>query len=471
MEYTVLDSYRVRDLVNTQIELRLPLAYEFVTGKAESEETISVVATVTQTYDAKLHVDLDTVRFPESPKVATYLQGGPGFPCGQPLSNSGYTKELLKRGYLVLYMDQRGTGFSTPLEAATLCRMVPKKDGESEEQHSERMAEFLTYFRADSIVEDMERFRKCLLKDTKWTLLGQSFGGFCSFTYLSKYPQSLEAVMVTGGVPPIHHTVDQVYGATYKRTSERNDHYYTKYPQDVLRVHSIAAYLQSNNVVLPNGGTLSVERFQQLGLSFGGSGGTDAIHQIVYKFYHELSQAGSPTYQTLNRIQNQMSFDTNVLYALFQEAIYCDGDYSPSRWGADRLRKEPENHQYVYKPSMKEPLYFTGEMVYQSMFDDYAELRLLKRVAHLLHERTKWTKLYDVEKLKGITWDHVPIVGASYFYDQYVDFDTTMKVKRSIFGHGNLRQYITSEFFHDGIRADSSRVLGALFDLLDADID
>ena len=120
---------------------------------------------------------------------------------------------------------------------------------------------------------------------------------------------------------------------------------------------------------------------------------------------------------------------------------------------------------------MKEPLYFTGEMVYKSMFDDYTELRPFKLVADSLHNRKRWTQLYDVDKLKLIKWKDVPIVAASYFYDQYVDFDTTMKVKRSIFGFENLRQYITSEFFHDGIRADSTKVLGSLFDLLATEID
>ena len=471
MSYTVIDSYRVKDLVNTQIEFRFPLSYGVVNGKYESLEKISVVGTLTQTYDADLHSNLGTIKFPEHPKVATYLQGGPGFPCVQPLTNLGFTKELLTRGYSVFYMDQRGTGFSTPLEVGTIGQLVVREAEESTEAYSERVAEFLTNFRADSIVEDLEKKKKILLGSTKWTLLGQSFGGFCSFTYLSRYPESLEAVLVTGGVPPIHHTVDQVYQATYQRTSERNSHYYSKYPQDVLKVHQIATYLSQNDVKLPNGGTLSVERFQQLGLLFGGTGGTDTLHQIVTKFHHELIHFQSPTYHTLFRIESQMSFDTNILYALFQEAIYCDGNYSPSFWSADRLRKSPQNQNFVFSPAMKEPLYFTGEMVYKSMFDDYTELRPFKLVADSLHNRKKWTQLYDVEKLKLIKWKDVPIVAASYFYDQYVDFDTTMKVKRSIFGFENLRQYITSEFFHDGIRADSTKVLGSLFDLLGTEID
>ena len=47
--------------------------------------------------------------------------------------------------------------------------------------------------RADSIVRDAEVVRRALVpKDTlggRWTILGQSFGGFCCLTYLSIAPQ------------------------------------------------------------------------------------------------------------------------------------------------------------------------------------------------------------------------------------------------------------------------------------------
>ena len=48
---------------------------------------------------------------------------------------------------------------------------------------------------------------------------------------------------------------------------------------------------------------LSVERFQQLGLRFGGTGGTDGIHLIVSKFDYDLDLFGYPTYDLLNTIQ------------------------------------------------------------------------------------------------------------------------------------------------------------------------
>jgi hypothetical protein len=47
--------------------------------------------------------------------------------------------------------------------------------------------------RADSIVRDAELVRASLVPknnhDGRWSLLGQSFGGFCCLTYLSIAPQ------------------------------------------------------------------------------------------------------------------------------------------------------------------------------------------------------------------------------------------------------------------------------------------
>lgn len=81
----------------------------------------------------------------------------------------------------MLFLDQRGTGLSTPITAATLARQ-----GDAGKQ-----AEYLRLFRADSIVQDCEAIRKCLTADfpegnKKWSVIGQSFGGFCAVTYLSK---------------------------------------------------------------------------------------------------------------------------------------------------------------------------------------------------------------------------------------------------------------------------------------------
>src|SRR5215212_282728 len=70
-----------------------------------------------------------------------FLQGGPGFEATRPTAPpTGWMKRAL-RDYRVLLLDQRGTGRSTPVGS-----FIP---GSPEEQ-----AEYLTHFRADSIVRD-----------------------------------------------------------------------------------------------------------------------------------------------------------------------------------------------------------------------------------------------------------------------------------------------------------------------------
>lgn len=476
--YEVIDCFRVKDIINHRIRFEVPLSYY----DESDERTISIVANLTQKFDRTVHTSEECTDrrsiLPEEAKIISYIQGGPGFPCEVPLANSGYTKVLLDKGFQVLYLDQRGTGLSTPLEVDTMNMLVPRTEGTSEKEHVEKQLKFILNFRADSIVEDFEVVRRALLgENRKWSILGQSFGGFCCFTYLSKYSKSLKEVLITGGVPPVNLGPEDVYRATYERTRERNRHYYDKYPQDIHKVKTILKYLSDCEVELPNGGTLSVERFQLLGLIFGGNGGTDSLHQIVLKFHYDLNLWGKPTYQILSGIQNILGFDTNVLYALFQEAIYCDANNANvtiSNWSADRLRHLPERKNFVYADiaGTEEPVYFTGEMVFKSMFDDFAELRPFKDLAYALHANVSWSSLYDVEELKTITWDKVPVVAATYYYDQYVDFDTTMQVKKNVFNNnGNLKQYITSEFFHNGVRANPEKVLGSLFDLLDSEVD
>ena len=156
-----------------------------------------------------------------------------------------------------------------------------------------------------------------------------------------------------------------------------------------------------------------------------------------------------------------------MIYALFQEAIYCNGN-SKSNWSADRLRYALDNEKLF--TLNKEQVFFTGRW-YKSMFNDYSELKPFKELAYALHDFSEWSTIYDPKVLKTITWDKVPIVAATYFDDQYVDFEITRKVKQDIIPRGNLRQFITNEYFHNGLGQDPETILSSLFDLLDREID
>src|SRR5258706_8512330 len=143
-----------------------------------------------------------------------FQQGGPGFEATRPTAPpSGWQKRAIG-DYRVLLIDQRGVGRSTPV--ADIPAATP-----------EAQAEYLTYFRADSIVRDAELIRRELGVD-RWSILGQSFGGFCTMTYLSIAPEGLREAFVTGGLAPVGRHPDEVYRATYSRILDRCRRYYDR---------------------------------------------------------------------------------------------------------------------------------------------------------------------------------------------------------------------------------------------------
>jgi pimeloyl-ACP methyl ester carboxylesterase len=139
-------------------------------------------------------------------------------------------------------LDQRGTGRSTPV-------------GQLPGRTPQQQADYLAHFRADAIVRDAEWIRKELGVD-RWSVLGQSFGGFCVTTYLSIAPDGLREAFLTGGLPPLGRPVDDVYRATYERVLERN-RYYERYPADRERVRELRMRLDSGDVRLPGGDPLT----------------------------------------------------------------------------------------------------------------------------------------------------------------------------------------------------------------------
>lgn len=235
-------------------------------------------------------------------------------------------------------------------------------------------------------------------------------------------PESIHRAYITGGVPPLVDSPDPVYRALYPRVLKKNKIYYSKFPADVDRVRQIHRYLSLNKVALPNGGNLSPRRFLQLGLLFGGSGGYDTVHQVVAYAARDLDELGALSYRTLYQIQALQSWDTNIIYAILHEVIYCQHNQS-SNWSAERIRAE-EHFAKDFEWRLEhldpsKPIHFTGEMIYPFMFDDYVELAPLKGAANLIAEYTGWGQLYDKQVLRNI---NVPVAGVSYFEDMYVAF-------------------------------------------------
>lgn len=450
-KYDVVETYCVNGIKVSVLEFQLPLCYQTLAD--ETPERVPVcVKIVNNTKINKPQWDYESDIVKNKDKLLLFLQGGPGFPTAF-CSGAGdppFLKPLLDRGFTVVLLDQRGTGLSCAIDADLLL-----SKGTVHEQF-----EFIKNFRADSIVRDSEIIRHSLIGHSKWTLLGQSFGGFTSVTYLSLFPNSLKQVLLTGGLPPILiNDVKDVYDATIKHTEDRCIAFYKKFPQDIERVWDIIDHLNSNDVKLPNGGKLSANRFRHLGLRFGGSGGTFSLHRIVTSLWTDIKQRKNISYATKKSVQDSLGFETNVLYFLFQEAIYCNGKGISSKWAAQRALKE----EWLHTDRSKGKFMFTGEMAFENMLDDYIELGKLKELAHYIHSYDQWGILYNIEALKSLALKEIPIVALVYLDDQYVDYELA-KRNKDLFAY---TPYITNGLFHNGLTASSEEVLNKLFGLLE----
>jgi pimeloyl-ACP methyl ester carboxylesterase len=355
-----------------------------------------------------------------------YLEGGPGSqaprPTRHPSSPSWLDRALSE--FRVLMLDQRGTGRSSPV-------------GHMEHLIPAEQADRLACFRADSIVRDAELIRAQLGID-RWTVLGQSFGGFCVTAYLSIAPEGLREALITGGLPALDVPVDDVYAETFGLMAARSRAYYARYPGDRERVRALAARLDAEDVRLPNGDRLTIRRLRQLGQVLGFSDGAERLHALLELPHDSLA--------FLHDAQFAVPYSRNPLYSLLQEACWADGQ--ATRWAADR----------VLPPEYDDPELFFGEHMFSWMLDEYGALRPLREAADLLAERT-WPRLYDRDRFAA---NEVPAAAVIYANDAYVPRRFSEQTAAAI---GGMRTWLTDEYEHNGVRADGGRILSRLLDL------
>jgi pimeloyl-ACP methyl ester carboxylesterase len=414
-----LSSHRIGPFLTTEHRWNIPIDHANPTDRVDATESISVFAREVVLGDAN-HA---------SRPWLVFLQGGPGFEATRPMGGFGWVARAAQ-DYRVLLVDQRGTGNSTPVSADSLATL-----GDARSQ-----AEYLTHFRADAIVRDCEFIRRDLGVE-QWSVLGQSFGGFCTLHYLSAFPDALREAFFTGGVPPIGRSPDDIYRATYARMMDRNVAYYDRYPQDVERVRTILRDLAQNNVRLSSGDRLTPNRYRTLGLALGMSTGAEEIHYLVERGVDQWALRG---------IENAQKWDTNPLYQILHESSYADGH--PTRWSAQRLRPEFPAFDSEDLP------YFTGEHVYTWQLDDWQQLRPLKEVAEMLAEHA-WPQLYDAERLRNNT---VPIAAAVYANDPYVERIFSEETASIVPG---LQIWLSEEHDHDALRVVGAPILDQLFSM------
>lgn len=373
-----------------------------------------------------------------------FLQGGPGFGAPRPLAPGGWLKRAMQE-YRIFLLDQRGTGRSTPVNRQSLARFATPR----------QQADYLKHFRADAIVQDAEWIRRRLVGEEKpWSVLGQSYGGFCAVHYLSAAPDGLREAFITGGLPPLAAHPDEIYRATYRRVLEQNERYYRRYPGDVERVRRVVDALTAQEVLLPSGDLLTPRRLQQLGLAFGASDGREQVHYLFEEAFVRGSRGDELSYAFLHAVDGMQAFNTNPIFAILHEAIYCQG--FASGWSAQRMRGEYPQ----FDPAQAGRVHFTGEMIYPWMFEEYRELQPLRAAAELLATDDQWPRLYDVDRLRG---NAVPVAAAVYYDDMYVERSFSEETARTI---GNLKMWITNEYEHNALRADGEVLLDRLIQMV-----
>jgi hypothetical protein len=267
----------------------------------------------------------------------------------------------------------------------------------------------------------------------------------------------MREAFLTGGLPGLDTTADDVYRQTYPAVAAKNLAHYERYPQDVERARDIARKLAKAPARMPAGTLLTVEAFQSLGLLLGSGTGSHALHYLI-----EDPFAGSELNDDfLHRTESLLSFASAPLYAVLHEACYAQG--AATRWSAQRIRAEFADFDAARSLEGDAPIMFTGEMIYPWMFENDPMLAPLADAAEELAQRDGWPPLYDAARLRE---NDVPAAAAVYFNDMYVPTRFSLRTAAAIRG---LRPWVTSEYEHDGLRA-STRVLDRLIGLVHGDV-
>lgn len=427
-EHTVGRTAVMRGLRATGHTFRVPLDHA-----DPASPSIEVFA---REYSSLDHGDDDVSRLP----WLLFLQGGPGGRGVRATHLSGWMKSAA-REFRILMLDQRGTGLSTPADAMTLASLPTPQ----------AQADYLAHFRADSIVADAELIRH-RLGSPPWTVFGQSYGGFCTLTYLSLAPEGMERALITGGLAPLSGAADEVYRATFRRVEERNAEYFSWYPEDRELVTRIARHLDLVEEHLPSGERLTARRFQMIGSFLGGNTRVHGLHYLLEDAFTQTPDGPRLSAAFLEQVSGIVSRASQPLYALLHESIYCQG--GASSWAAQRVLEE-----YPQFREDADATLLTGEMVYAWYFEEDPALRPLQAVAGILAEKDDWGRLYDTDVLATNT---IPAAAAVYRHDMYVDRELSLATAAAV---RNLEVWETDEFHHDGIADDGEGIFERLLSM------
>ena len=176
-------------------------------------------------------------------------------------------------------------------------------------------------FRADSIVRDAEFIREVLSRGALEPARPE-FRRLCSLTYLSLFPRSLHEVYLTGGVAPIGRSADEVYRATYQRVADKNRAFFTRFPmprpgqpagQPLAPLRCAPAQRPA-----PDGGAVAAAGGWIWGPAW-------RLSRHFTTCWKTPSSANASTPPSSIRCRPMQPFNTNPVFAILHELIYCEG--------------------------------------------------------------------------------------------------------------------------------------------------
>lgn len=386
-----------------------------------------------------------------------FLQGGPGHGALRPTAPTreigGWLGEALKN-YRVILIDQRGTGRSTPVDAAT-----PEALGAT----AHEQADYLTHLRADAIVADAELLREAL-GEKPWSLLGQSFGGFCITAYLSRHPEGVSEAFFTGGLPGFaadpHTRIDDIYRATYAKTAVRDERFHAQFPGTAQLIRDICRHLDTHEEFLADGSRLSSRRFRLTGMNLGRTGGFDTLNYLLEEPFHTVGGEKRLRTPFLLGVADQVRFADAPLYAVLHESIY--GMDRATGWAASRIGNQLPGFTDAIPDAATDPVHLFGEHIRPWLFAEDPALQPWQEVAQLLAAKDDWTPLYDADTLAATADNGIRSAAAVYLDDIFVPFELSMETASRI---GGLRPHVTNRWEHNGLGVDGATLFRTLRDL------
>lgn len=380
--------------------------------------------------------------------LMVYFEGGPGFPPPRSVESSDWLPIALERFRIVL-IDQRGTGNSCPIGKETVERF----------SNGQELANYLTLFRADNIIRDAESVRRDTYKGELWICAGQSYGGFLTCTYLSFAPRGLKGAVITGGLPPLKRSIQEVYKSLLNRVYDRNREFYGRYPENVAKVKKIISLLTEQPMVLSGKDVFTAERFLDAGLVLGRTDGLRKLHELLENPFTDSSETNLRWAFAMGMVER--SYETNPIYAFLHESIYCNGSTS-SAWAFDQCLQEDTRFQ-ASRFRDNDFVSFRGEGIRKNMFMEYEGLAPFKEAADILAKENQWSNLYNMHQLEN---NMIPTCAFVYKTDIFVDYDYSKECANSI---QNCVVVEHDRWQHDSIHTHSQEVLSMLYETLQSE--